>query len=343
MKEYSSFEKSTELIHFLNSMIMTNKKFSFFLLATLIVFSCTNAKNNEVTVDENISEFIRPELAEGFQLVQNNCFSCHNANPSAENVAAPSMSEIKKHYVDKSVSQEQFTKDLISFMNNPNEENSKMPEAIKRYNIMPKMNFSDEQITAIASYVYNSELEKDSWFEKRYEKEKSRYSSITTQLSPIETGQGIAMNAKGVLGKNLLEAINAKGTEHALSFCSTRAIALTDSVALSLNAQIKRVSDKNRNPDNQANETELAYINNTKLALSKGEKPKPQMSEVGNKQIGYYPIITNQMCLQCHGKPKTDVSPATLSKIKSLYPNDKATGYALDELRGIWVIEMDKK
>ncbi len=179
--------------------------------------------------------------------------------------------------------------------------------------------------------------------EKQNELEKSSSSNTSNDLSPVEIGQAIAINAKGVLGKNLLEAINASGPEYAISFCSTKAIPLTDSVALSLNANIKRVSDKNRNPDNEANEAELAYINATKLALSKGEKPKPQMTEVGNKQVGYYPILTNQMCLLCHGKPKTEVTPATLAKIKSIYPNDKATGYAIDELRGIWVVEMDKK
>jgi hypothetical protein len=49
------------------------------------------------------------------------------------------------------------------------------------------------------------------------------------------------------------------------------------------------------------------------------------------------------MCLQCHGIPNNQILPTTLSKIKELYPTDKATGYGENELRGIWVIEMDKK
>ncbi|WP_338769735.1 hypothetical protein WAF17_10435 [Bernardetia sp. ABR2-2B] len=56
------------------------------------------------------------------------------------------------------------------------------------------------------------------------------------------------MQTKGVLGKNLLGAINSKGTEHAVSFCSTKAIHLTDSMAVALNAYVKRVSNKNINP-----------------------------------------------------------------------------------------------
>ena len=53
--------------------------------------------------------------------------------------------------------------------------------------------------------------------------------------------------------------------------------------------------------------------------------------------------MTNIMCLQCHGKPDKDILPNTLTKIGSLYPEDKAIGYGVDELRGIWVVEMDKK
>jgi hypothetical protein len=49
------------------------------------------------------------------------------------------------------------------------------------------------------------------------------------------------------------------------------------------------------------------------------------------------------MCLQCHGKPGTDISEATTAKLRQLYPNDKATGYGINELRGIWVVEMNKK
>jgi Protein of unknown function (DUF3365) len=58
---------------------------------------------------------------------------------------------------------------------------------------------------------------------------------------------------------------------------------------------------------------------------------------------GYYPILTNAMCLQCHGKPNVDISITTLDKIHALYPDDRATGYVVNELRGLWVVEMDKK
>lgn len=44
------------------------------------------------------------------------------------------------------------------------------------------------------------------------------------------------------------------------------------------------------------------------------------------------------MCLQCHGK-KESLAESVNSKLTKLYPNDKAIGYGINEIRGIWSIE----
>jgi hypothetical protein len=77
--------------------------------------------------------------------------------------------------------------------------------------------------------------------------------------------------------------------------------------------------------------------------MAKGEQPEATMKETGGKMVGFYPIVTNQMCLQCHGKADENIKPATLKKIHKLYATDKATGYSDKELRGLWVLEMDRK
>ncbi|WP_169736005.1 Tll0287-like domain-containing protein [Crocinitomix catalasitica] len=163
----------------------------------------------------------------------------------------------------------------------------------------------------------------------------------TVESNPVEGGKKIAMQTGGVLMANLTKAIAADGTENALTFCSTQAIPLTDSMSVALNSTIKRVSDKNSNPNNKANEEELAYITSVKETLSKGEQPTPKLTVVDGKNVAYYPIMTNQLCMQCHGKPNSEVLPNTLAKIKSLYPNDMAIGYAINELRGIWVVDFE--
>lgn len=309
----------------------------------IIIFSCTQVEKKVKDVDSTTMN--NGELAEGFSLTEKSCFSCHSPNAATiDNRIAPPMEAIKKHYITSNTTQAEFTKELINFLNNPTVENSKMPSAVQKFNLMPKMNFSGDEITKIATYIYNTELEKPDWFEKHYNEEKQKYSTAMNEnKSPLEIGQSLAMQTKSVLGKNLLQAINTNGTENALSFCSTKAIPLTDSMALVLNTKIKRVSDKNRNPINQANARELDYINKSKDLITKKMPVKPMLTTMEGKNIGYYPIMTNKMCMQCHGKLKIDINTNTLTKIQNIYPYDKAIGYKENELRGIWVIEMDRE
>jgi len=44
-------------------------------------------------------------------------------------------------------------------------------------------------------------------------------------------------------------------------------------------------------------------------------------------------------CLKCHGVPESDIDSATVQKLRALYPTDLATGYRLNDFRGLWKIE----
>lgn len=280
-------------------------------------------------------------LGDGFNLMESNCFSCHHPGNSSENKIAPSMAEVKLAYKNTYADRETFVANFSAFLQNPTKENALMPEAISNYGMMPLLGYSESQLNAIAEYLYGSNIEKEGWYENDYPVEKEKYAALKKDRTPLEIGQEIAMETKGVLGKNLKNAIKTRGTENAVEFCSTQAISLTDSMVLVLNAKIKRVSDLNRNPNNAANESELNYILAAKRTLANGEEIQPSIQIIAGKQVGYYPILTNDMCLQCHGNQNSDISISTAERIKQLYPNDKAIGYGANELRGIWVIEMN--
>ncbi|NPD48164.1 MULTISPECIES: DUF3365 domain-containing protein [unclassified Lentimicrobium] len=168
-------------------------------------------------------------------------------------------------------------------------------------------------------------------------------STKQNDINHLEEGLNFAMQTQKVLAKNLINEINIKGTVGAVTFCSAKAYPLTDSMAIALDVQLKRVSDQARNPNNKANPQEAAYIAKSKEFLKKGEMVKPKMTEINGRMVGYYPIITNQLCLQCHGSQGAELKPETLLQIAGLYPNDKAINYNINELRGIWVVEMNKK
>ncbi|MBY5958249.1 DUF3365 domain-containing protein [Membranicola marinus] len=154
-------------------------------------------------------------------------------------------------------------------------------------------------------------------------------------------GQEYAMKAQQALGQNLKAALQQGGPPFAVDFCNTRAIPITDSAAQELKVSLRRVSDKYRNPGNQANEKESKYISRAKEQLAAGETIHPAIEEMEGKMIGYYPILTNAMCMNCHGQPGKDINEETLNLIKERYPDDRAVGYQPHEVRGIWVVEMD--
>ncbi len=171
---------------------------------------------------------------------------------------------------------------------------------------------------------------------------KSKEETTVISEESKEMLQKYAVETKGILGKNLMNAVNTQGTEKAIEFCSTKAIVLTDSMGTAFNATIKRVSDKPRNPLNMANENETTFINELKEKISKDEKLTPKFTDSDGKITAYFPIETNAMCLQCHGSKGLNIKPNVLKKIVQLYPKDQATGYKENQIRGIFVVTQNK-
>lgn len=140
-----------------------------------------------------------------------------------------------------------------------------------------------------------------------------------------------ATATKKLLMKNVGEQMQKGGPESALEFCNIEAMPLTKSMSDKHGLTISRVSDKRRNPKNGANAEELKLIEQYKKQLLAGELLKPVRTETHY----YEPLVTNAMCLQCHGEPGKNVQPKVAAKIAELYPNDLALGYKENEVRGL--------
>jgi len=156
--------------------------------------------------------------------------------------------------------------------------------------------------------------------------------------SYAQIGLDMAFSTKNQLGKNLMGTMKKKGTKEALQFCNLKAMPLTDSMATVHQARIKRVSDKTRNPNNKANKTELKNIEAFKNMLSNGEEITPILETKNDSVYFYYPIVTNKMCLKCHGNLDT-IDKDVLTSLNTLYPTDTALGYSKNQVRGIWSIQ----
>lgn len=158
----------------------------------------------------------------------------------------------------------------------------------------------------------------------------------------LEKGMAISIGTQNVLGKNLLGKIRNEGTLAAVAFCNEKAYPLTDSMAVVHKATVKRVSDKPRNANNSANSEENGYIALFKKQQNANQAIAPIITTSETTVNFYAPISINAKCLQCHGKPASDIHKNTLAAIKSAYPKDKAVAYNINEIRGMWRISFEK-
>ena len=170
----------------------------------------------------------------------------------------------------------------------------------------------------------------------------------TTAVSDLdinykELGMKYALATQGVLGKNLMGAIKEKGVIGAVEFCNIQAYPLTDSMSVAYNANIKRVTNKPRNVDNQVNSRELGYIRAFEKNIADNQEPQPILDETDKEVTFYYPITINSMCLQCHGTLNKEMDMEAYKNIKLLYPKDMAIGYQENDVRGLWRVTFNKE
>jgi len=160
----------------------------------------------------------------------------------------------------------------------------------------------------------------------------------------VEEAKKITMAFGGALKKELKTAMKAGGPINALEICNTRATPIATEKAKEFNATISRVSLKNRNPINIPNEWQKAVLEDFDARAAKGEDVKKMgFSEIiehdGKKQLRFMKALpTGEVCTKCHG---TNIDPKVQAKITELYPDDKATGYSIGQVRGAVVILKD--
>lgn len=329
-------------------------KYSILFALIFIFTSCKNFQKSKmeplediVVSDDTQSDKPHP----GKRIMEQECYICHDPKASVADRIAPPMEAIKRHYIDTNTTKVEFTEALIKWVNDP-ETKTKMPGAHAKFGPMPYIPKPLDAIEQIADYVYDYEIERPNGFDSQFPKAHKKgmgmgaCNCFTVQEPEKEyaaIGLAYAMEAKFVLGKNLKRAIQEHGTIGAIAFCHTEATILTDSVSMMNNAIIKRVSDKPRNANNQANKMELNHLVAFKELAASGKDIEPIVHKENGDVNFYYPITTNTLCLQCHGKPEEEIQPATMAKLLELYPADKAIGYSENEIRGIWAITFDEQ
>ncbi len=141
------------------------------------------------------------------------------------------------------------------------------------------------------------------------------------------------------LKSELQAAMKAGGALNALSVCQQQAPKIAQELSAKTGWKISRTSLKARaqKPDAwekrmlQAFEKQHADGDDFKYLFVQ------DVVKYNNKPAFRYmqAIETKPICLLCHGE---NIAPTIAAKIKSLYPNDQATGFKLGDIRGAFSI-----
>lgn len=112
-----------------------------------------------VTKNEVVS-FLKADT-KGYELMENKCFICHFKTPDPsrkDQMIAPPMLRVQEHYKPAYTEKEEFVEAVMAFVNNPAEENTLMPGAIRKFNVMPKVEYDQKELKLIVEALFDTDF-----------------------------------------------------------------------------------------------------------------------------------------------------------------------------------------
>jgi hypothetical protein len=155
-------------------------------------------------------------------------------------------------------------------------------------------------------------------------------------------GKGVINSFFGDLKGELVKGMKEGGPVHTINICSKVAPNLSEAHSQMSGWKVARTSLKPRNTGNAPDSWEVEILNQFETRKAAGEDPMKIMhSEVveenGRKVFRMMKAIpTAEVCTKCHG---VDIPGPVVEKLDALYPEDKARGYSVGDLRGAFTLQ----
>ncbi len=170
------------------------------------------------------------------------------------------------------------------------------------------------------------------------------YCAVAFAGEPLDEARNVASAMPPKLLSLLTAEIKKGGPEGAIAVCRQKAPAMAKEASEKTGWNIRRVSLKNRNPKAVPDAWERAVLEEFDKRAAAGENPasleKGEMVTEGDGKMYRYmkALPTAELCLNCHDDP-AKMTPAVRAKLAELYPDDKAVGYSIGEIRGAITIK----
>ncbi len=159
----------------------------------------------------------------------------------------------------------------------------------------------------------------------------------TSALPPAPELVAKGQQAVGAMKQQLVAALTEalkQGTPSAISVCSGVAPGIAQSISGG-GVTVGRATRKPRNPANAAAGWREAAIARFEAVIAAGEPlaGTTWVTRLPDGTVAYAePLVIQELCLACHG---ASLAPDVQAALAARYPADRATGYAVGELRGV--------
>ena len=165
----------------------------------------------------------------------------------------------------------------------------------------------------------------------------SASSGFADEPLPAPVREDAQLTAQAFMGQMkplLIKQVQTVGPAGAIDTCAAEAPALAASLSEKSGWAVSRVSERPRNSAKAiADDWEATVLADFEQRLLEGAEA-PQLTR-GEIVDGEYRFMQGQLvggvCLLCHGQ---SIGEDVRAALEARYPDDKATGYTLGELRG---------
>jgi len=155
---------------------------------------------------------------------------------------------------------------------------------------------------------------------------------------PLVRADAAAKQLGGALKSRLVEAMGQAGPTGAVRVCADEAPAIAARVRSETSVSVGRASLRPRNPASAPPEWVSAWLAAQGERKAEGVTGTSTVVVTASGRVARVlkPIAIEAVCLACHGDPAS-IAPEVSAVLRAKYPADRATGYALGDLRGaLW-------
>lgn len=164
-------------------------------------------------------------------------------------------------------------------------------------------------------------------------------SDARSDADSIEQSRATVQALAAGLSSELQAAMQSGGPAAAIEVCRAMAQPITENIRDESPAyEVSRVALRYRNPVNAPDDQSESVLHTWLGELEREQAIQPVVTRQEASVIVHHPIRLQANCLLCHGDPETFPTEVTQA-IQTSYPDDRATGFEVGDLRGAFRIE----